>query len=467
MVLSMSDAADDFGALLLSLGYVTPAQLAEARASEHANQGIGEALLALGFITRPQLHKVLSIAIGAAHVERPRAKLGEVLLELEHIDETRLATVLEAQRAEKKPLGELLVERGDCTYEEVFEALSTQQLRNEAESKRTRVVLVDDSVIVCSFVSQGLEHLGYEVMAFNDPARALEAIEQSPPDLVVTDLDMPGLDGAELCRRIKAGAAGHVPVIILTANESTAPVQGLKAGADDYVRKGTSMEELSARIDGIVQRARATQRMRRLFARYTSDAVVEQVLQTGDVVLTGEKRDVTVMFVDIRNFTSFAETFEPEVVMSTLNDILGRLADAVLAHGGTVDKFLGDGLMALFGAPVKRTDDAKLAVHCARDMLAVMAQRNAGAAVRLEVGIGINTGVVVAGSLGNERRTDYTCIGDAVNVAARLCAIAGPNEILMGAGTVQQLGDATGVQSLEEPLQLKGKTQRVPVFRAV
>lgn len=463
----MSDAADDFGSLLLSLGFVSEAQLGEARASELAGRGIGEALLSLGYITRRQLQKVLSIALGGSAVERPHTKLGEVLLELEHIDEGRLASVLEAQREEKKPLGELLVERGDCTYEEVFEALSTQQLRNEAESKRTRVVLIDDSVIVCSFVSQGLEHLGYEVTAFNDPAGALETIEQSPPDVVITDLDMPKLDGAELCRRIKSGVAGHVPVIILTANESNAPVQGLKAGADDYVRKGTSMEELAARIDGMVQRSRATQRMRRLFARYTSDAVVEQVLQTGDVVLTGEKREVTVMFVDIRNFTSFAETFEPEVVMSTLNDILGRLADAVLAHGGTIDKFLGDGLMALFGAPVKRPDDAKLAVHCAREMLAAMAARNREADVKLEVGIGINTGTVVAGSLGNERRTDYTCIGDAVNVAARLCALAGPNEILMGAGTVQQLGEARGIESLEEPLQLKGKTQRVPVFRAV
>jgi adenylate cyclase len=187
----------------------------------------------------------------------------------------------------------------------------------------------------------------------------------------------------------------------------------------------------------------------------------------GDIVLTGEKREVTVMFVDIRSFTAFAESYEPEIVMSTLNDILGRLADAVLTCGGTVDKFLGDGLMALFGAPVARADDARWAVTCARQMIQAMAERNRDATPRLEVGIGINTGAVIAGSLGNERRTDYTCIGDAVNVAARLCSLAGPNEILLGPVTAQQLGDTAGVTALAEPVQLKGKTQRVPVFRAV
>src|SRR5690606_29146645 len=154
--------------------------------------------------------------------------------------------------------------------------------------------------------------------------------------------EMPNLDGAELCRRVKAHSQNQLPVIILTANESETAIAGLAAGADDYVRKGTSIEELGARIATILRRTNETHRVRKMFARYTSDAVLDQVLQASAVVLTGEKRDATVLFADIRNFTSFAEEHTPERVMATLNDVLGRLADAVLAQGGTIDKFLGD-----------------------------------------------------------------------------------------------------------------------------
>lgn len=292
------------------------------------------------------------------------------------------------------------------------------------------------------------------------------------PDLVVSDLEMPNLNGAELRRKLKEISQGQLPVIILTANESETAIAGLEAGADDYIRKGTSMEELGARISTILRRTNETSRVRKMFARYTSDAVVDQVLQASEVVLTGEKRDVTVLFADIRNFTSFAETQSPERVMTTLNDILGRLADAVLAHGGTIDKFLGDGLMAVFGAPMRQADDPQRALAAATQMLAAASARNAtcNPELRLEIGVAINTGPVVAGSIGNERRTEYTCIGDTVNVASRLCSIADPGDILVGAGTVDRIAaDAGGDRSRFDemaPVHLKGKAQPTPVFRA-
>jgi adenylate cyclase len=216
-----------------------------------------------------------------------------------------------------------------------------------------------------------------------------------------------------------------------------------------------------------MRRTNATSRVRKLFARYTSDAIVEQVLQSGDLVLTGEKREVTVLFADVRNFTSFAETQSPERVMSTLNDVLGRLADAVLAQGGTVDKFLGDGLMAVFGAPMKSEDHARRGIAAAFGMLHAMTARNRDCSPELvlEVGVGVNTGVVVAGSVGNERRTEYTCIGDTVNVASRICSLAEPGEIIVGAGTAQRLPDLAQLEAMA-PVRLKGKAQPVPVFRA-
>jgi adenylate cyclase len=151
--------------------------------------------------------------------------------------------------------------------------------------------------------------------------------------------------------------------------------------------------------------------------------------------------------------------------MALLNEVLGRLADAVLSWGGTLDKFLGDGLMAVFGAPVAHDDDAQRAVQAALQMLESVRTRNGEAqGPTLEVGIGVNSGVVVAGSLGSARHTEYTCIGDTVNVAARLCALAGPGEILVGQNTAEKLGALERFEALP-PVKLKGKAQPVPLFR--
>jgi adenylate cyclase len=451
---------------LVELGFVTDAQFTEALARRPDR--VSEALVELGHITQGQLRQAL-----AAVKSTTRPRLGDVLIDRLHITPERLEHVLQLQASggEARHLGELLVETGECTYEQVFEALRIQS-SSASTTKQHRVMVVDDSLIVCSVLTQGLMDLGYDVVSFEDPVRALAELAAVQPDLVVSDLEMPNLDGAQLCRRLKEISQGQLPVIILTANESETAIAGLEAGADDYVRKGTSMEELGARIGTILRRTNETSRVRRMFARYTSDAVVDQVLQATDVVLTGEKRDVTVLFADIRSFTSFAETQSPDRVVTTLNDILGQLADAVLAHGGTIDKFLGDGLMAVFGAPMRLSNDPARALAAATQMLAAAAARNTTCSpeLRLDIGVAINTGPVVAGSIGNERRTEYTCIGDTVNVASRLCSIGDAGDILVGAGTVDRIiaessGDRTRFEEMA-PVHLKGKAQPTRVFRA-
>lgn len=454
-----------FASLLVELGFVTEAQLSDAL--PHGKGHVSESLLQLGHITSDQLRQAL-----AAVKSTTRPRLGDVLLNLGHVTPERLEHVLQLQASstEARHLGELLVETGECTYEQVFEGLRVQS--SATATLQRRVMIVDDSMIVCSVLTQGLMDLGYDVVSYEDPERALSELAAVAPDIVVSDLEMPNLNGAELCRQIKDRSQGQLPVIILTANESETAIAGLQAGADDYVRKGTSMEELGARIDTILRRTNETSRVRRMFARYTSDAVVDQVLQANAVVLTGEKREVTVLFADIRNFTSFAESQSPERVMTTLNDILGQLADAVLANGGTIDKFLGDGLMAVFGAPMRKADDPQRALAAALQMVEAAAARNGSCTpeLRLEIGVAINTGPVVAGSIGNERRTEYTCIGDTVNVASRLCSIAEPGDVLVGAGTVERIAATAGDERspFEElaPVLLKGKSQSTPVFRA-
>ncbi|HEY8206073.1 MAG TPA: adenylate/guanylate cyclase domain-containing protein [Myxococcaceae bacterium] len=474
-----------FGEVLLKLGLVNQAQLEEAlKLQSVTNQRVGEALLSLGYVTRDQLKGALLESLGLndeSALGKPR--LGELLIGLKYVSQEQVDEAVQQQRRDGRKLGEILVEQGACTFKQIYEALSLQVRGTEAKlprvSGKRRVLVVDDSPLARAFVQNGLEEKGYEVVCFEDPFVVLDQVSELKPNIVLSDLEMPGMDGAELCRRLKDGPARAIPVIILTANDTEVQrVGGLRAGADDYVSKSASMDELSARIESVVRRTAETERMRKLFARYTSDAVVEEILKRpGEIVLTGEKREVTLLFADIRNFTALSESLKPEEVVAVLNVVLARLADAVLTCGGTLDKFLGDGLMAVFGAPVRREDDALRALQAAEMMMEAVRDLNAqGQAEQhagrrrfppedLSLGVGINTGPVVAGNVGSEARTEYTCIGDAVNVAARLCALAGPGEILVGVRTREVIGGGARFEDLP-PVRLKGKANPVPLYRA-
>jgi len=475
----VSDPSQRFADLLVELNLVTEGQVREAQAKPGASGSqLGEVLMALGYLTRSQIQRAVSLAIargGTVVLDRP--PLGEVLVGLQVISEPQLNEALERQRQDPRRLGEILVSQGVATDQHVLEALGVQArmaqptptpvaLPDGAITAR-RVMVVDDSELACSLVREGLAEHGFEVITFTDPLLALEQVDALGPDLVLTDLDMPGIDGTELCQRLKATASKQVPVIILSANDGASKRVGLlQAGADDYVHKGASMAELAARIGSVLRRSHQTERMRRLFARYTSDAVVDEVLRTGDVVLTGERRVVSVLFADLRNFTALAETQPPEEVMRLLNSVLGGLADVVLEWGGTLDKFLGDGLMAVWGAPGRRDDDGEAAVSAALQMQVFIATRNQTHpdGLQLELGIGLNSGPVIAGSIGSARRTEYTCVGDTVNVASRLCALAAAGEILLGETTARALSEHAPLELLP-PVRVKGRAQPVPLAR--
>jgi adenylate cyclase len=463
-----------FAELLLRAKVVSQQQLDDVMHSRLGSAQLGEALVQSGALSRKQLQQVVGNAIASGEVKMlERPPLGEVLLELGFVDTVSLNQAFAEQRQNGKRLGDVLMELELCTPEQVYEALGLQaRLATHARAKEhaqvgndshiRRLVLVDDSAFSCALVKEALTLRGFEVHTCTDAREVLPLVESVKPSLVLTDLDMPHLDGNGLCQLLKQQVKHALPVIILTANDRDKErVTGLRSGADDYVHKGVSMNELAARIDSVLRRTDETARMRRLFARYTSDAVVEEVLRSGQVLLSGEKREVTVLFADVRNFTSIAESRPAEEVISLLNTVLGSLADVVLESNGTLDKFLGDGLMAVWGAPTNAPDAADLAVDAALKMLAVVKSLKASDTV--ELGIGINTGVVIAGGLGSARRTEYTCIGDAVNVAARLCAMAGPTEILLGETTQSQLRNSHPLTRLP-PVRVKGRVGPVPLF---
>jgi adenylate cyclase len=202
--------------------------------------------------------------------------------------------------------------------------------------------------------------------------------------------------------------------------------------------------------------------------RFLSPEVVEMVAANpGDVRLGGVSQKASILFADIRGFTSISERLAPEQVVEILNEYFTRVTDVVFDHGGTLDKYLGDGLMAVFGAPISKGNDAANAARAAMAIQALVLELNRDSLARkwpeLRVGVGINTGVVVAGNIGSPRRLDYTVVGDTVNVAARLMAHAAGGQILVSQATANDLDSGFNLAPLT-PILVKGRSEPVPVF---
>lgn len=208
-------------------------------------------------------------------------------------------------------------------------------------------------------------------------------------------------------------------------------------------------------------------RVKDLFGRYVSFQVAKQILDQGGLHVSGERRQITIIFADIRGFTTVAEQLSPERVVALLNDYLAAMTDVVFKYDGTLDKFLGDGLMAMFGAPLGHGDDVRRALACAKEMQTVFNQLRrkwcAEGLPDMQQGIGINTGEAVVGSIGSAKRLDYTAIGDAVNTAQRLQGLAAGGQIVLSASTFNRLEDESA-ESLGT-IQVKGKREAVNVFR--
>lgn len=205
------------------------------------------------------------------------------------------------------------------------------------------------------------------------------------------------------------------------------------------------------------------------FQRYFAPNLAQQIAQQeGAVQLGGQKRPVTVFFSDIRGFTPMSETMGPDDIATLLTEYFTEMVELLFEHGGTLDKFMGDAIMALWGAPITHEDDADRAMACALDHLAALEKLNAKwqgqGRPELGIGIGINYGEVFAGNIGSDRRLEYTVIGDAVNTAARLCSSAGPGEILISEPFFKQLKHPPTVEALE-PVQVKGKSKKILVYR--
>jgi len=245
---------------------------------------------------------------------------------------------------------------------------------------------------------------------------------------------MPDLDGFEVLSRIKASPElRHMPVIMISGLEDTeSVVRCIELGADDFLPKPFDPVILRARVNAGLDRVALhrleDERVRGTFARFLPETVVDEAMARsgGDLRLGGERLVGTVMFTDLRGFTTFAERTDAESVIDVLNRYLAEMGDAVLDHGGTLVGYLGDGILAAFGAPIPMDDHADRAVDAAREMADVRLPEfnrwltSEGICDGFRMGIGLNSGPLMSGNVGSERRLEYTVIGDTVNTASRI-----------------------------------------------
>lgn len=338
-----------------------------------------------------------------------------------------------------------------------------------------KILAVDDNKDNVQMIADIVKMLGHEVERAYDGPQALSAVEAAPPDLILLDVNMPGMTGFEVVERLKADErTARIPVILLTAlSQVEQRVKGLGLGADDYLTKPFSPRELAARIQTRL-RAKAdrddlveTQELiRATFQRYVSPTVVSQMLDNPSAVeLGGHLQDVTVFFADIEDFTTLAEYIEPAELLSVLNQYHELVVEIVLSNGGTIDKFIGDAVMALYNTPLPQEDHPLRAVKTATEILAALPGFHEGLpeAFRLKINFGVHSGPAIVGNVGSPEIMDFTAVGDTVNVAARLQSLSENGQILISEATQMQLGDRFRFQYIG-PVPVKGRQRPVLVY---
>ncbi len=333
------------------------------------------------------------------------------------------------------------------------------------------ILVVDDEPANRALLRKILGHHGYDVVEAEDGADALVAVERHRPDLVVLDVMMPRLDGIEVCQRLRSQPRhAGLPILLLTAlDRPDDRARGLESGANDFLSKPFDELELAARIRSLLRTKALQDRLAELLGKYVSESVAAEALRDPYAVsLGGDRRHATTLFADVRGYTALVAEEAPEVTLDLLNRYLTVVSDAVENEGGTVADLLGDGIFAFFGAPVMHADDPARAVRAALAMQAAVGSLDIPSmpGVRLQTGIGITTGEVIAGNVGSERRMHYAVVGEPVNVAARLQAAAGPGQILIDQATHRVVADLVSVQDLGS-LRLAGKGQWVQAYNVL
>ncbi|MHB9074818.1 MAG: adenylate/guanylate cyclase domain-containing protein [Desulfobaccales bacterium] len=332
------------------------------------------------------------------------------------------------------------------------------------------ILIVDDNRMNRLMLARGLEQQGHQVLFAEHGRQALEMLHNHAPDVVLLDIEMPEMNGYEVLEQISANPRWRdIPVIMISAvDEIDSVVKCIEMGAADYLNKPFNPVLLKARVGASLEKKRLLDEQRALFRKFASEEVAEELMSSG-FSLGGRTVDATVLFCDIRSFTTLAESQDPEETIELLNAYYAMIIDATASEGGIVSLMAGDGLMSIFGAPLPREDHRQRSVRAALGMIQrinLFNQEQAGLdRPPIAIGIGIASGSVVAGFVGTQTRATYTCIGDTVNLASRL---ESHTKVLRQPILIEEntrLGlDADIPVVPQGEVQLRGKAQTVKVF---
>jgi adenylate cyclase len=359
-----------------------------------------------------------------------------------------------------------------------------------------RILIVDDNETNRDILQARLAVHGYDLLQAGDGEEALAVVRDHHPDLVLLDVMMPKLDGIEVCRRLKSDRTlPFIAVILVTAKaDSKDVVAGLEAGADEYLTKPIDQLALVARVKSVLRlkelhdrvsaqaadlaawnrdlEQRVTDQVQDLervgrLKRFLSPQIAELVVSSGrEEILESHRREITVVVCDLRGFTAFSETAEPEDVMTVLREYQAKLGMLVDKFDGTVERFTGDGLMVWFNDPLPCDDPSGRAVRMGiemRDSVATLAANWRKNDHNLGFAIGMAHGYATLGRIGFERRFDYAAVGMVVNLAARLCGEAADGQILVDS-KVRAAVEFLAATELVGELTLKGFNRPVKAF---
>jgi adenylate cyclase len=351
-----------------------------------------------------------------------------------------------------------------------------------------RILVVDDVADNVEILRMRLTSLGYEVVVAGDGEQALARVRETLPDLILLDIMMPKIDGLEVVRRLKADASlPFIPVILVTAKAAQKDViAGLDAGGDDYLTKPIDHGALVARVRAMLRikalhdevqalnrgleskvlaQVEELERVGRL-RRFLAPQLAQAIVSAGDEkVLENHRREIVALFCDLRGFTGFSETAEPEDIMALLGEYHGAVGPLIRKYEGTLDRFTGDGMMVFFNDPLPCPDAPERAARLALEMRDAVAALGGGWSKRghrLGFGIGMAQGYATLGRIGFEDRFDYTAIGAVINLAARLCAEATDGQILVSGRLASSVGNVVEVEDLGER-QLRGMARPAPI----
>ena len=362
-------------------------------------------------------------------------------------------------------------------------------------SKPPRILVVDDLPQNIRLLEAMLGARGHDVVAASSGADAVALARKGDIDLVLLDIVMPEMDGYEVCRTLRAGdATRFLPIVMVTASGAEEKLAAIEAGADDFVTKPFDQAELLARVHSLVRVKRyhdtieaqaaelaafnqqleervreqvdQLERLGRL-RRFLSPQLADLVVSSGDdSFLESHRREITVVFCDLRGFTAFAETVEPEDVLHVLGEYHAALGDLVHRFEGTLERFTGDGLMVFFNDPLPCPDAPERAVRMAvamRGRVSQLAEGWSRMGYDLHLGIGIAQGHATLGRIGFEGRSDYAAIGSVTNLAARLCEQAAPGQILISARVYAGAEEVVSAKLVGE-LSLRGFSKPARVY---